>query len=70
MRKQGNSLQSQDVETWTFKERDEGKIAKREKNVERYVEKNARKNVKINAKKSVRKNVVQIILKGNGAIPI
>ena len=70
MRKQGNSWQSQDVATWTFKERDEVKKVKRENNVARNVEQNARKNVKIGAEKSVGKNAMQIIQKGNGVIPI
>ena len=70
MRKQGNSWQFQDVEMWTFKERDEDAKAEIEKGVERNVERNAMKNVKRNAKKGVRQSVIQIRLKGNGAIPI
>ena len=73
MRKQLNLWQSQDVETWTFKERDEDKKAKREQNVERNVERGARKIIKRDKKECVGKNFITVYCitrKGNGAIPI
>ena len=58
MRKQWDSWQSQDVEMWTYKERDEEKIAKIDKNVEGNVERKARKKAKRNAKQGVGKNAI------------